>query len=174
MAISITRSALSLLLLPSLIGSSGAALAGPTPGPVAVVRANFDAFHRRDMAAFHAMLAPELSIIDDVPPYEWHGAGAVEAWESDLKKNAKAIGQTDGNVQILSLVRSEETGNRAYVVIKADFTFRLHGQRMSELAEAAETLHKTGDGWKITGWGWSGGVPHVAGKSHPPAAQPHR
>ena len=156
--------------LTALAGAAAAASA-PAASPGAVARASLEAFNRGDTAAFEASLAPEMAIIDNFAPHEWHGAGAYKAWSSDYETWAKADAITDGKLSNLSVTRSQVDGDSAYVVVKADFTFRKHGRRMIEPGEQAMSLHHGDDGWKITGWGWSGAVPHaVVAKPKTPAA----
>jgi ketosteroid isomerase-like protein len=161
MAPSHTRSARPLILAAGLIGLAGATLASPANGPAAVVRESFDAFNRGDMAAVQATLAPEVSIVDNFAPHEWHGPNALQSWGSDFDKMSKAKGLTDGKIVNLSVIRTDVDGDTAYVVIKADFNYRLHGRRTSEPGKEAVSLRKGEGGWKITGWGWAGDVPHA-------------
>ncbi|MGH7017088.1 MAG: nuclear transport factor 2 family protein, partial [Caulobacteraceae bacterium] len=115
---------------------------------MAVVKAAFAAFNRGDMAAGGAKLAPELSIVDSFPPYEWHGSNAWRDWQAAFAKTA----WTDPNLPV-HIINTAVSGDDAYVVFRGDFTWREHGRRMSQLGTEAVSLHRGGDGWKITGWG---------------------
>jgi hypothetical protein len=128
-------------------------------GPVTTVRAFLDDFNKGDIAAAQATNAADESIIDEIPPHEWHGPGAFQAWLADLGKASTAAGQTDEKVMLVSVVRDQIDGNTAYVVVKVTFNYLQHGKPVVEPAEISIALANPGGAWKITGWAWAGGVP---------------
>lgn len=99
------------------------------------------------------------SILDDIPPYEWHGAGACAKWSGDFDAYAKLNEYTD---QITTLGKPrlvEITSDRAYVVVPASVTYKLKGKPRKESgATAALALQKVTSGWRITGWAWGTGI----------------
>ena len=41
-----------------------------------------ESMNRGDLGSAAAACGDEMSIIDNVPPYQWHGKGACERWAS--------------------------------------------------------------------------------------------
>ncbi len=107
-----------------------------------------------DEKAALATCADEASIIDDVPPYEWHGGGACSKWLDDYHAFAKAHEFTEETSTMGAPRHFEINGDRAYVTFPVTFTSKMKGKPNSESARAAVTLVKTGAGWRITGWSW--------------------
>jgi SnoaL-like domain len=147
----------------SLCLSMGPAVQAQSPDPqlTAPITKFVDAFNKGDMAgaaATHAAGA-DLVIIDEVSPYLWRGAKAVEAWAADLEADAKKKGITDQKVTISAATRVESTATAAYVVVPAVYTFKEKGVAMSESAHFTFTLQKGASGWLIHGWTWTGPKP---------------
>ena len=59
-----------------------------------------DGFNKGDTKTALAACAAQTSIVDEFPPYEWHGAGACATWMNDYDANAKKEGITDGVVRL--------------------------------------------------------------------------
>ena len=138
----------------------GSAVQAQSPDPqlTAPITKFVDAFNKGDMAgaaATHAAGA-DLVIIDEVSPYLWRGAKALQTWAADLEADAKKKGITDQKVTIKAATRVESTADAAYVVVPAIYTFKEKGVAMSETAQFTFTLQKGASGWLIHGWTWTG------------------
>jgi hypothetical protein len=148
----------------SLAGVAGAQ--APDAQLIAPIQKFIDSFNKGDMpgvAATHAATA-DLSITDEVPPYLWRGAQALKAWAADLESDAKKRGITDQMVTLSAPTRSEVSGDQAYVVVPAVYTFKEHGVAMREAAQMTFALKKTAGSWLIHSWTWTGPKPQkVAG-----------
>jgi ketosteroid isomerase-like protein len=117
-----------------------------------------DSFNKGDVpgaAAAHAATA-DLVIMDEVSPFVWHGAQAVQTWAGDLDRDAKKNGVTDQKVTLGAATRVEVDGGSAYVVVPATYSFKEKGVAMRETAQMTFTLKKGADGWLIQGWTWTG------------------
>ena len=113
----------------------GAAVSAQAPDAqvMAPIQKFIDSFNKGDVAgaaATHAAV-PELSITDEVSPYIWRGAQAFKGWSGDL----------------------------AYVVVPAVYTFKQGGVAMREAAQMTFALKKGADGWLIHAWTWTGPKP---------------
>jgi hypothetical protein len=131
-----------------------------------------DSFNKGDAAgaaATHAASA-DLTIIDEVPPYIWNGSKAFHAWGADLESDAKKNGITEPMVTLGKATRTEQRGDRAYVVVPAVYTFKQGGAAMREAAQMTFVLGKGASGWLIHGWAWTGPKPTPAGSSKKPSA----
>jgi ketosteroid isomerase-like protein len=146
----------------ALLAGLPAASAPPASEPVAALHQFIDNFNKGDLKAAQAAHAPDVVIIDEVPPHVWRGPNAFQAWAADLDKAAKAAGDTEQKVTLGQPLRSEITGNTAYAVVPATFTYKEKGKPVTERAQMAAALRREGAAWKITGWAWAGTVPRPA------------
>jgi len=157
---------LTILAGATLTFAAGQALAAsaraPASGPVAAVHQFIDNFNKGDVKAAEAAHAPDAVIIDEFPPHVWRGPRAFQAWAADLDKTSKAAGDTEQRVTLGQPVRSEITGDTAYVVVPATYSYKAKGKPTVERARMAVALRKDGAAWKITGWGWAGAPPRPA------------
>ena len=123
---------------------------------MAVVHQFVDSFNKGDAAAAGATCLDQVSIIDEFPPYEWHGAGAFAKWMADYDADARAHGMTDGLVKLGAAKHVDVSGDRAYVVVPADYSYKVKGKPEKETASTfTVALQKGASGWRITGWAWS-------------------
>ena len=148
-----------------------ALVTGPTaqaqtndPQVVAPINAFVEAFNKGDVAgaaATHAAGA-DLVILDEIPPFLWRGAKAVEAWAGDLESDAKRRGITEPHVALGKATRIESDGTGAYVIVPSVYTFKEKGVAMREAAQMTFALKKGPAGWLIHGWTWTGPKPQQA------------
>ena len=135
--------------------------AGPTAAQseradvLATVHQFVDGFNKGDAAAV-AACADQTSIIDEFPPFEWHGAGSCSQWMKDYDTVAKANGITEGTVTLSEPRHVDITADRAYVVIPSNYTFKEQGKPGQETGSMFTFALQRGEaGWRITGWSWS-------------------
>lgn len=146
-----------------MVAAAAGALFAATPALAqnaaveAPIKAFGDAFSKGDMATAMATHVPAGAVIvDELPPYVWTGATAFSDWGASFAKDAAARGLTEPNVTIGAPTREEVTGDRAYVIVPATYSFKQKGVAMREAAQMTFTLAKTEAGWKITSWTWTG------------------
>jgi hypothetical protein len=121
-----------------------------------------DGFNRGDTASgFAAYASGPISIVDEFAPHVWMGPDAAHEWAADYGKHAAATGVTDGTVKEGAPTLLSVTGEVAYVVIPAVYTYKEKGTPMSEEAQMTFVL-KGGPDWKIAAWTWNGTKPHPA------------
>lgn len=147
----------SIILAISLIAlAQGSASSADQKAVIAVVQQFTDAFNKGDTKAAAAVCAEQTSIIDEFPPYEWHGAGGCARWMADFDADAKKNGITDGNVKLAAPKHVDVTGDRAYIVVPADYSYKQKGKPVKETGSLLTVaLQKGAGGWRITGWSWS-------------------
>jgi ketosteroid isomerase-like protein len=120
------------------------------------VRKSIDSFNKGDVKAFTAACADQASVIDEFPPYEWHGAGACTKWAEDYDADAKKNGITDGVVTLGAPLHVDVMGDRAYVVVRVDYKFKQNGKLVQEIGSRLTiALQKSEAGWRMTGWAWA-------------------
>lgn len=133
----------------------------PDPQLIAPIQKFIDSFNKGDSAgamATHAAGA-DLVIIDEVPPFIWRGAKAFQAWSTALDSASKQAGITDQMVTISAPTRTESSGDSAYVIVPAVYTYKEKGVAMREAAQMTFALKKAAGGWLIHGWTWTGPKP---------------
>ena len=114
------------------------------------------AFNKGDVAAAAASCAEQTSIIDEFAPYEWHGAGACARWMGDYDADAKRNAITGGVVTLGAPRHVDVSGDRAYLVVPADYAYAKKGKPVKEVASTLTiALTKSAGGWKMTGWTWA-------------------
>ena len=125
----------------------------------AVVRQFGEAVNKGDfMTAAQAQVA-DPDIVDEVPPYHWHGPGAPRAWLEGWKAYAEANGVTGQHMAFAGDLRVEVSGEQAYAVLPGIFSFNIKGAPVSETGALGAFVVKTTDGWRIKAWTWAGGKP---------------
>ncbi len=144
-----------MVALAVILVATGTTVATDKTDVMTTVHQFVDGFNKGDTASALAACADQTSIIDEFPPHEWHGAGACETWLNDYEANAKANGITDGIVTIDKPWHLDVTGDHAYVVVRANYTYKEKGKPMKETGSAfIFALQKGASGWRITGWAW--------------------
>lgn len=140
------------------IFASFAAATGAWAGstPVGTVHDFVDAFDRGDIAAAAATHTPDVTIVDEVAPFVWKAPGAFQAWGGALMADAKANGQSGNKVTLGEVIRADEHGDAAYVVMAATYTYDQKGVAMREPARMVFALVRAGGDWKISAWAWAG------------------
>ena len=128
------------------------AQAEPADTPMSTIHRFIDASNRSDDIAVEALQAPDVSIIDEVPPHAWRGRGAYRAWAADAHRQDVAEDVHDGVLSLGRVVREESDGKTAYVVVQAHYRYKTHGALTDEPAEMVFALRRGQDGWKITAW----------------------
>jgi hypothetical protein len=115
-----------------------------------------DGFNKGDMKTALGACARETSIIDNIPPHEWHGPGACAKWAADFGAYAQKNGVTDWAVALGRPRHIAITQDRAYVVVPATYTGKEHGKPVTESASIwTLALQNEKAGWHITGWAWT-------------------
>jgi ketosteroid isomerase-like protein len=161
---------LTLAILALVLLAAPAGAQGPNQEIVAPIQKFIDSFNKGDnagAAATHAS-GPDLVIIDEVPPFAWHGAKAFGEWGAALEAASKQAGLTDQKVTIRTPTRIESSGDAAYVIVPAVYTYKEKGTAMRETAQMTFVLKKGASGWLIHAWTWTGPRPQRAGTAGKP------
>jgi ketosteroid isomerase-like protein len=121
-----------------------------------VVQRFVGAFNAGDVKLALDMSLDDMSIIDEFPPYEWHGPGTMTTWLNDYGADAKKNGISEGKVTIAKTKHVFVDGDRAYVVTASDYEYKKAGKPVKQKGSAFTfALKKIDAAWKISGWSWS-------------------
>ena len=144
------------LVLAAAMLTAGPAAASEQDDVMKIVRQWVESLNKGDVKTAIAACAPQTSIVDEYPPYEWHGEGVCAKWAAGLDAYNKEIGLTDAVVTLRKPQRIDVTGDSAYVVVPADYRFKQKGKDGSEIGALFTVALKKGPaGWRISGWAWS-------------------
>lgn len=123
---------------------------------MAAVNRFVEAFNKGDTRTMVKSCTTEPTIIDEFPPYAWHGTGACAAWVKDYNSFAKKFDVTDEVMALGKPTHVDVTGDRAYMVIPTDYTFKQKGKPGKETgSEFTFVMQKVGAAWKVAGWAWA-------------------
>ena len=114
------------------------------------------ALNHGDAQSATAACASDMSILDSIPPYEWHGPGACTAWLGAFAADAAANGLSEIQVTLGTPRHVDLHGDHAYVVVPADLSYKLNGKATKEPGNTFTiALEKGASGWQISAWSWS-------------------
>ncbi len=147
-----------LIALAVVVLATSAASASEKTDVMAPVNQFVDGFNKGDMASALAACADQTSIVDDFAPHQWQGTGACAAWAKDFDAEVKKDGMSNGVVTLGKPRHVDITGDVAYVVVPASYTYKEHGKMVNESGSTfTVVLRKGGAGWRIIAWTWSKG-----------------
>jgi hypothetical protein len=136
--------------------AAGATAASEKTDVMVPVRQFVEGFNKHDAKMAVAACAEQTSIIDDLPPHEWHGVGACSKWMNDFDADAKKNEITEAVVALSKPRHIDITADHAYVVASANYTFKEKGKPNEETGSIITmALQKGETGWQITGWAWA-------------------
>ena len=150
------------MLLGTVLGLGAAPALAADPAVEAPIQHFIAAFNKGDMAGAAVTMAPRVSIIDEVAPFQWRGPDAFTRWGASLAADSKAKGYSNESVTLGTPSRELVSGANAYVIVPATYAFTQKGVKMAEESQLTFTLWKVDGAWKITGWTWTGPEASVA------------
>ena len=140
----------------AVILASGTAAASDKDDALATVKQFIDGFNKGDEKTALAACASPAFIIDEFPPFAWQGATACADWAKDFEANAKKDVITDPVVTLQKPRHVYVAGDRAYVVVPANYDYKQKGKKVSQKGSTlTAALQKGQAGWRITAWTWS-------------------
>jgi len=145
-----------ILIAVAAVLAAASAVASEQTDVIAPVQQFIDATNKGDTKAALATCADPTSILDEFPPHAWQGATACSDWVKDFEAYNKQNGITEPIATLGKPTHVDNTGDRAYVVIPASFTFKQNGKQVTESGSImAAALHKGATGWRMTAWSWA-------------------
>jgi hypothetical protein len=135
---------------------AGSASASERPDVMRTIWHFVDSFNKGDVKAALGDCSAQSAVIDEIPPYLWQGATGCTDWSKDFDAYVKKNGITDPKVTLFGPTHIDLAGDRAYVVVPANFTYKQNGKRITERRSILTVaLQKVADNWRITGWAWA-------------------
>ena len=146
------------VLLALVIAVSTAVQTAASQGSAVMATVNqfVSSFNKGDTKTAASACADTVSIIDEFPPHAWDGVEACSRWMADYDVDAKKNGITDGVVSLGTPKHVDIAGDRAYVVVPADYEYKRNGQPVKETGSTFTLVLRRGAaGWRIAAWSWA-------------------
>jgi hypothetical protein len=93
-----------------------------------------------------------------MPPFNWRGSGATDAWLGAVDQDNTRMKEKDG-FSVLGLpthLRIE--GDLAYAVFPDHFRYKRAGVQVKEDGTWTVNARRTPEGWRIIAWTYSAGA----------------
>ncbi|HZZ64881.1 MAG TPA: nuclear transport factor 2 family protein [Candidatus Baltobacteraceae bacterium] len=142
-------------MIVGLVCAPTPAFAAGSGQPAAVLNQAISAFNKGDMKAWTAICDSPAVAIDDFAPHLWQGPAACTDWSRDFTAMTKQQGIKSGTVTLGPVWHSAVTGNRAYLVYPATFSFQQKGKMMNTGGIFTFVMNKTANGWRVAAWSWA-------------------
>jgi ketosteroid isomerase-like protein len=114
-----------------------------------------DAVNRGDGATAIASLTPNVTIVEDLAPFRWHGPTAGAEWLGAMFENAQRLGIASVFMQLGRASRIEVEGAHAYAVVEGQLQYGGDGPPLRSDGILTFVLLREGD-WSISVLVWSG------------------
>jgi hypothetical protein len=145
-----------MLVVIAFLLTAGSTVTSEKTDVMAAVNQFIDGFNKGDMKTALLACAAQAFIIDEFAPYAWQGPSACSDWANDFDANSKKDKITEPVVTLGKARHVDVTGERAYVVVPANYNFKQDGKPTAETGSTLTVaLQKVAAGWRITGWTWS-------------------
>jgi hypothetical protein len=115
---------------------------------VALLHKLVDDYNKGDKS-WTKVCADQIAMLDNLPPYYWHGEGACTKWAADNDAAAKTYEVTEQTVFLGKIRLIEITADSAYVIAAASSTYKVKGKPMKETGAWTIALQKGASGWRI-------------------------
>ena len=122
---------------------------------MATINGAVAAFNKGDKNAWTAACAPPASIIDDFPPHTWGGPTACADWWDAFVAANKRNDMSWGTLVLGAAWHVAVTGNRAYTVFPATYSYRVKGKPAKDSGVFTLVLTRTPAGWRVAAWSWA-------------------
>jgi ketosteroid isomerase-like protein len=108
-----------------------------------------------DTAAMLALFTPDAWMIDEFAPYRFPAPAGPAHWYAGAAADSAAHHETDGALVPHAPIYLRVSGVHAWLVIAADYRFRIGGVPHVEHGAPVLTFTRSGGAWKITSLAWA-------------------
>ena len=133
---------------------AGAAPAAPPSELLQPIRTVLNAFNAGSSAQLSDPYAPQTTVVDEIAPYTWTGAGAGQRWLADFMRFAARSKIVNGRVSMSPIKTFGISGNRAYVAVPIRYVGNMNRKPFVETGIWAFTLIRSRGEWMITTQSW--------------------
>lgn len=134
------------------------ALASDEMDVLSRMQQTIDAANRNIDAAVAGNFMPSVVLVDDLAPYVFRGpaADAILEWSNAYGADSAKNSITDFSMKLLKPRRVKISGDRAYIVLPAVYSFKQRLKPMQKRGTITATLERVDKKWLIATWSWAG------------------
>lgn len=103
-----------------------------------------------------ARLTSDVTIVEDLAPFRWHGVNAGTDWLHAMGANAQRCGFMAISMQLGIATRVEVKDGNGYAVIPGLLTYETETGPLRSNGFLTFSLKRTDDAWQINAFSWSG------------------
>ena len=115
-----------------------------------------DAVNRGDQAKAVSYFTDDVTIVEDLAPFRWHGPNAGPDWMLAMWENAQRNYVRAIVMEISPPTRIEIEGDAAYAVVPGLLTYQGDGSALRSQGLLTFSLKTSGGKWLINALAWSG------------------
>jgi ketosteroid isomerase-like protein len=119
-----------------------------------------DAVNRGDQARAIAHLSNDVTIVEDLAPFRWHGPNAGPEWLLAMWQNAQRNGVSAVSMEVAPPTRIEVDDDTAYAIVPGVLTYVTQESRLRSDGILTFSLRANEGQWLINAFAWTG--PEVA------------
>ena len=134
------------------------ALASDQTDVISRMQQTIDAANKNIDAAVVSNFMPSVVLVDDLPPYVFRGpaADAISDWSKAYGTDSEKNEITDFSMKLLKPRRVAVSGDRAYIILPAIYSFKQRLKPMQTRGIITATLERVNKKWLIATWSWAG------------------
>ena len=126
------------------------------PAPILrLANAAMQAANMNDASAFVGLYTNDATVVDEIPPFLWRGAGAGSAWWHAVSAFAQKMKITHIRAIDIRVGEFRETPTDAYLVEPMTVAGIANGKPFAEAGTTTYTFHKSGGIWLISSQIWT-------------------
>jgi hypothetical protein len=127
----------------------------PTDAMMKPIQAALAALNASNPSALSTgVYASNATVVDEFSAYTWSGPNAGVAWLNDYMKFSKKTQFANGRGSLMPVKYFNQSGDRAYIVVPANFSGTMKGKPVRETGTWTFTLQRSGNTWLILTETW--------------------
>ena len=136
----------------------GFAAAAPNLPPAPILKLAGAAMHAastNDVSGFVGLYTNDAVVVDEIPPFIWHGAGAGVSWWRAVAAFAHTMKMRNLRAVNIRVSEFKESATDAYLVEPMTVTAIADGKPFAEAGTTTYTFHNAGGTWLISSQVWT-------------------
>jgi ketosteroid isomerase-like protein len=139
-------------LVPAMVAAAPPA---PPPAILKLATAVLRATNTDDISAFAGLYASDAVVVDENPPFAWHGANAGAAWWRVVEGVMQKMKMPHLKAAHVRISEFRQSSTDAYMVQSMTITGSAAGKPFAESGTMTYTFHNAGGTWVISSQVWT-------------------
>jgi len=115
-----------------------------------------DAVNEGNSEVALAHLSPDVTVVEDLAPFRWHGINAGADWLRAMGDNAQRAGITAIAMELGIAMRVEIEDDSGYAVIPGLLIYETKSATLRSNGLLTFSLSRMHEAWQINAFAWSG------------------